>query len=118
MAATTTPKKGRKYLGGKGNFEVPGRCLPANETRVAFIFRSPKSGAGVASRVDPALLYAFHTSHGAAPDAYSPCMHREDAGTVSFSWVVVTREEVRFLYSPSAPCQCSPCEQRLLARDA
>ena len=31
---------------------------------------------------------------------------------------VVTREEVRFLYSPSAPCRCSPCEQKLLARAA
>ena len=78
--------------------------------------------AGMAARVDPALLYQFHASHGTAvdatADAYSPCMHREDAETVSFSWVVVTREEVRFLYSPSAPCRCSPCEQKLLARAA
>jgi hypothetical protein len=74
--------------------------------------------AGTAARVDSTLLYQFHSSHGASPDAYSPCMHREDAETVSFSWVVVTREEVRFLYSPSAPCRCSPCEQRLLPRAA
>jgi len=77
---------------------------------------------GMAARVDPALLYQFHASHGteadAAAGAYSPCMHRQDAETVSFSWVVVTREEVRFLYSPSAPCRCSPCEQKLLARAA
>lgn len=78
--------------------------------------------ARMAARVDPTLLYQFHTSHGASADAtgnaYSPCMHRGDAETVSFSWVVVTREEVRFLYSPSAPCRCSPCEQKLLARAA
>jgi hypothetical protein len=74
--------------------------------------------AGRAARVDAALLYQFHASHGASPDAYSPCMHREDAETVSFSWVVVTLEEVRFLYSPSAPCRCSPCEQKLMARTA
>jgi hypothetical protein len=76
----------------------------------------------MAARVDPALLWQFHASHGttvdASADAYSPCMHREDAETVSFSWVVVTREEVRFLYSPTAPCHCSPCEQKLLARAA
>ena len=78
--------------------------------------------AGMAARVDQTLLYQFHASHGtgmdARADAYSLCMHREDAETVSFSWVVVTREEVRFLYSPSAPCRCSPCEQKLLARAA
>lgn len=81
---------------------------------------------GGVSRVDATLLYEFHASHGtpldtsldASADAYSPCMHREDAETVSFSWVVVTREEVRFLYSPSAPCRHSPCEQKLLARAA
>lgn len=74
--------------------------------------------ASSAARVDPALLYEFHTSHGTAPDAYSPCMHRQDAETVSFSWVVVTRDEIRFLYSPSAPCRLGACEQKLLARAA
>ena len=74
--------------------------------------------AGPAARVDPALLYEFHASHGTSPNAYSPCMHREDAETVSFSWVVVTPEEVRFLYSPSAPCRRSPYQQKLLARAA
>ena len=73
---------------------------------------------GGAERVDPALLYEFHASHAPGRGAYSPCMHREDAETVSFSWVVVTCDEVRFLYSPSAPCQCGPCEQKLLARAA
>ena len=74
--------------------------------------------AGPAACVNPALLYHFHASHGASPNAYSPCMHREDAETVSFSWVAVTREEIHFLYSPSAPCRHSPCEQRVLMRAA
>jgi hypothetical protein len=68
--------------------------------------------------VDPAALYRFHCSHGPGPDAYSPCMHRDDAETVSFSWVVVTRQETRFLYSPAAPCQWSPSEQQILTRAA
>jgi Transport and Golgi organisation 2 len=67
---------------------------------------------------DPALLYWFHASHGSAPDAYSPCMHRDDAETVSFSWIIVSRDEVRFLYSPASPCQCTPSEQQILARAA
>ena len=73
---------------------------------------------GAARSFDPALLYWFHSSHGKAPDAYSTCMHREDAETVSFSWVVVSKEAVRFLYSPGAPCQSKPSDQRILARAA
>lgn len=54
-----------------------------------------------------AELLDFHTSHGASPSAYSTCMHRADAATVSFSWIRATRGEVRFFYSPSAPCEWS-----------
>jgi hypothetical protein len=68
--------------------------------------------------LDPALLYCFHSSHGAKPDAYSTCMHRSDAETVSFSWVIVTRDAIRFLYSPGAPCQSRPSEQQILLRAA
>jgi hypothetical protein len=71
-----------------------------------------------AEPLDPAQLYWFHASHGAGPDAYSTCMHRDDAETVSFSWVVVSAGSIRFLYSPSAPCQCSPSQQHVLPRAA
>jgi len=73
---------------------------------------------GPTGRLDPALLYWFHSSHGSSTDAYSPCMHREDAETVSLSWVIVTREAIRFLYLPAAPCLCSPSEQQILQRAA
>jgi transport and Golgi organization protein 2 len=73
---------------------------------------------GLAGGVDPALLYRFHSSHGASPDAYSPCMHRGDAETVSFSWVVVTQRDIRFLYLPTAPCRSMPCKQKVLMRAA
>lgn len=71
-----------------------------------------------ASCVDSTLLYEFHSSHLAAADAYSPCMHRDDAETVSFSWVTVTRDEIRFLYSPAAPCRHSQSAQQVLPRAA
>jgi hypothetical protein len=73
---------------------------------------------GAAEQQGPGLLYWFHTSHGSSPDAYAPCMHREDAETVSFSWVIVKRDEIRFLYSPAPPCQWSPSEQQILLRAA
>ena len=67
---------------------------------------------------DAADLYWFHRSHGTRASAYSACMHRSDAETVSFSWAVVTPHDIRFLYSPSAPCQWSPSEQQVLTRAA
>jgi len=60
-------------------------------------------------RVDGPLLFDFHQSHMSCyPDPYSPCMHREDAETVSFSWVKVSMSAVEFFYSPSAPCRWAP----------
>ena len=60
-------------------------------------------------RVDGDLLFQFHQSHlGVYPDPYSPCMHREDAETVSFSWVKVSHARVDFFYTPSAPCRWAP----------
>jgi len=63
-----------------------------------------------------ASLYEFHASHFAGPGAYSPCMHRSDAETVSFSWINVTPTEVDFLYTPDAPCRRSPGEHQTLRR--
>ncbi|HZO51167.1 MAG TPA: hypothetical protein VFB63_00550 [Bryobacteraceae bacterium] len=54
---------------------------------------------------DEARLFQFHESHARGADAYSPCMHRADAETVSFSWVKVSPLEVSFFYTPAAPCQ-------------
>jgi hypothetical protein len=71
-----------------------------------------------AAESDPASLYRFHISHGEEASAYSPCMHRDDAETVSFTWAVVGERDVRFLYLPAAPCQWQPGEQRILARAA
>ena len=68
--------------------------------------------------LEPADLYNFHSCHGSQPDAYSPCMHRADAETVSFSWAVVSQSEVRFLYLPAAPCRHTSGEQQILARAA
>lgn len=49
-------------------------------------------------------LLDFHSSHWPAPSAYSPCMHREDAATVSFSWIKVGEDGIEFFYLPFAPC--------------
>jgi hypothetical protein len=78
-------------------------------------FRSVTRSAG---RTDASVLHAFHRSHGPGPSPYSVCMHRPDAETVSFSHIVVTPEEVRFSYSPAAPCRFAPGVDRVLRRAA
>lgn len=57
-----------------------------------------------AGQVDSDILYAFHRSHEPARGAYSVCMHRDDAATVSFSWVKVVGDSIRFTYHAAAPC--------------
>jgi len=60
-------------------------------------------------------LSEFHESHAAEGGAYSVCMHRDDAETVSFSRVEVTRTETSFFYTPDAPCRRVPGERHSLA---
>jgi hypothetical protein len=67
-------------------------------------------------RPDPDRLFQFHSSHFGGPSAYSPCMHRPDAETVSFSWVRVSKRRVEFFYSPAAPCRWLPGENVALPR--
>jgi hypothetical protein len=54
--------------------------------------------------VDTKLLMDFHTSHAPIPSAYSPCMHRDNGDTVSFSRVTVAHGVIEFAYFPMAPC--------------
>jgi hypothetical protein len=51
-------------------------------------------------------LEHFHRGHLDGPSAYSPCMHPEDAETVSFSLVNVSTSQISLSYSPTAPCRC------------
>jgi len=51
---------------------------------------------------------AFHRCHDPERGPFSPCMHREDAHTVSFTWVRVDRTRVTMRYSPDSPCRSWP----------
>ena len=55
--------------------------------------------------VNTDVLLDFHRSHTPARSAYSTCMHRADAETVSFSRIQVADSQIDFFYSPSAPCK-------------
>ncbi len=47
----------------------------------------------------------YHTGHTDGESPYSVCMHREDAGSVSLSHIVVNNEDVSFSYADGAPCE-------------
>jgi len=61
-------------------------------------------------------LLDFHRSHSPTRNAYSTCMHRADAKTVSFSWIQVSPQETDFFYAPGAPCEKLPGVRPNLAR--
>jgi hypothetical protein len=81
-----------------------------NERRGQLAQMVQRSGA-----LDPAVLLMFHQSHLPERGPDSPCMHRADAETVSFSWVTVTDSEVSFYYSAGSPCKTFTGESFTLA---
>lgn len=52
-------------------------------------------------------LRQFHRSHVPHPGPLSVCMHREDASTVSYTEVIVSRRLAHMRYAPGPPC-CTP----------
>lgn len=50
-------------------------------------------------------LMQFHSSHEPSASAFSVCMHRDEAHTVSFSHVQVTLQNISFQYFAGSPCQ-------------
>jgi hypothetical protein len=71
---------------------------------------------GTGAQRGSGALFAFHASHASCPGAYSPCMHRPDAETVSFSWIRVRPGEIEFFYSPAAPCRWAAGDSLRLLR--
>jgi uncharacterized protein with NRDE domain len=59
--------------------------------------------------LDPTFFESYHASHSEKGGAYSVCMHRDDAETVSFSRVRVTSKQIEFAYKPDAPCRKAEC---------
>jgi len=66
--------------------------------------------------LDPALLEGFHASHLPERGAFSPCMHREDAGTLSTTRVRVGTDEVELAYAAGPPCERPAIVRRRLRR--
>ena len=63
-------------------------------------------------------LLAFHRSHNQEEGYLSPCMHRADAHTVSFTHIRVTEEEINIDYQPGAPCDGRAFHHTTMGRKA
>ncbi len=55
-----------------------------------------------------AALDAFHRSHHPDRGPYSPCMHRDEAETVSLTTITVQGTAIQLTYQPEAPCEDRP----------
>lgn len=64
--------------------------------RAAAFRRMRETGHGLSAQT----LQNYHDSHDTHGGAYSVCMSREDAQTVSFSRVLVTPGQIEFMYEP------------------
>lgn len=75
----------------------------ARKERQALLERMTRANGGL----DAELLAAFHASHEPERGAFSPCMHREDASTVSFTRIRVSGRDVEMQYRAGSPCDAS-----------
>jgi Transport and Golgi organisation 2 len=84
---------------------VPLTSTSLTEPNIA-IERQRQFVAQTASRgLNEDSLVAYHRSHLPTRGAYSVCMHRNGAATVSFSKVTVTSGEIMFEYESGSPCE-------------
>jgi hypothetical protein len=86
------------------------------DTEAVKRIRAEEFARLVGDRCTAARLQEFHRSHVPSRSAYSPCMHRPDAETVSFSRLDVSHRESLFVHSLAAPCMCLPERQETLGR--
>jgi len=90
-------------VGGDGTLLISSSRDPqrARAERGALLDRLRREHGGL----DGDVLAGFHASHEPERGAWSPCMHREDASTVSESRIRVTRDEAAFTYVAGSPCE-------------
>jgi len=56
----------------------------------------------------PAWMRRFHRAHGRGPGPFSVCVHRDDAGTVSYTEVSVSPTVITMSHVSGSPCLSLP----------
>ncbi len=80
-------------------FDEPGAQQTRGKTFGEALRQRPAGG--------PNWLRRLHRSHTPESGPYSICMHRDDAATVSYTDITVSRQTAIMRYAPGAPC-CTP----------
>ncbi len=62
------------------------------------------------------LLRHIHSSHEPERGAFSVCVHREDAATVSYSEIEADHSYVQMRYRAGSPCQNTPATELVVER--
>lgn len=83
--------------------DLPVTSSSFNTTEVVSCRR--KNFAKLRVKTDRPALIAFHRSHIPERGAFSVCMHRAEAATVSFTHIRVTTTGAELCYSPFSPCR-------------
>lgn len=65
----------------------------------------------LSAQIDHDMLMRFHRSHMPERGAYSVCMHRNDAETVSFTHIQVTDVKAQLRYYATALCSATSYEE-------
>ncbi len=77
------------------------------ETESAIAYRKALLLRIAGAELSVEALRAFHGTQEPGRAAYGPCMHRDDAHTVSFSWIKVRPDRITFEYTAGSPCEAS-----------
>ena len=84
---------------------VPLSSTSLSEPNIAVERRRQFEALAAGRNFDADALDLYHRSHLPTRGAYSVCMHREGAATVSLSKILVTTDEVVFKYESGPPCE-------------
>lgn len=84
---------------------VPLTSTSLTEPGIAVARQQQFAALTATQTINENLLDTFHRGHLPDRGAYSVCMHRDDASTVSMSKIKLTPDEIVFEYESDSPCK-------------
>lgn len=84
---------------------VPLTSTSLTEPGIAIARQQQFAALTATQTIHEGLLDTFHRGHLPDRGAYSVCMHRDDAATVSMSKIKLSQDEIVFEYEADSPCK-------------